>query len=148
MAVIAVASAQFLPPGAQFLQSPGVPLLQQPRVQLLQTPRGQIVQAPGTRGTVRGPDGSIVFVPPSFAPPPGALLGTQVPNPGGFRGPPPFSAYAYAPRFAPQSLLQGAGLPVAPPSLLQGSGVEGQYIPDNLEQLYDDGSYKPWLYGL
>lgn len=28
-----------------------------------------------------------------------------------------------------------------------GSGLEGQYIPDNLESLYDDGSYKPWLYG-
>lgn len=27
-----------------------------------------------------------------------------------------------------------------------GSGLEGQYIPDYTEKLYDDGSYKPYLY--
>ncbi|KAL3287499.1 hypothetical protein HHI36_001969 [Cryptolaemus montrouzieri] len=34
-----------------------------------------------------------------------------------------------------------AGAVVVP----RGSGLEGQYIPDNLEKLYDDGSYKPEL---
>lgn len=29
-----------------------------------------------------------------------------------------------------------------------GSGLEGQYIPDINEKLYDDGSYKPQIYGL
>lgn len=49
----------------------------------------------------------------------------------------------YAAQLAGQ---RGGNLPllIAP----QGSGLEGQYIPDNLESLYDDGSYKPWLYGL
>ncbi|KAF7267688.1 uncharacterized protein LOC143201786 [Rhynchophorus ferrugineus] len=37
--------------------------------------------------------------------------------------------------------LYGAGL------LGPGSGLEGQYIPDYTEHLYDDGSYKPYLYG-
>lgn len=48
-------------------------------------------------------------------------------------------AVAYA---APAAYAAGPVV-VAP----AGSGLEGQYIPDNLESLYDDGSYKPWLYG-
>lgn len=28
-----------------------------------------------------------------------------------------------------------------------GSGLEGQWIPDINEHLYDDGSYKPYIYG-
>ncbi|RZC33224.1 hypothetical protein BDFB_010874 [Asbolus verrucosus] len=30
---------------------------------------------------------------------------------------------------------------------LVGSGLEGQWIPDINEKLYDDGSYKPHIYG-
>lgn len=30
---------------------------------------------------------------------------------------------------------------------LEGSGLEGQWIPDINEKLYDDGSYKPHIYG-
>lgn len=51
-------------------------------------------------------------------------------------------AYA-APAPAPLAYAAPAPVLVAP----EGSGLEGQYVPDNLESLYDDGSYKPWLYG-
>lgn len=40
------------------------------------------------------------------------------------------------------SPLTASGYPLFAP----GSGLEGQYIPDNLEQLYDDGSYKGEIY--
>lgn len=52
------------------------------------------------------------------------------------------AAYAAAPAPLAYAAAPGAVL-VAP----EGSGLEGQYIPDNLESLYDDGSYKPWVYG-
>ncbi|KAH1014957.1 hypothetical protein HUJ05_012752 [Dendroctonus ponderosae] len=48
----------------------------------------------------------------------------------------------------------GLGLGLASPGLtakllgLEGSGIEGQYVPDLTEKLYDDGSYKPGLHGL
>ena len=32
-------------------------------------------------------------------------------------------------------------------SVPAGSGLEGQWIPDINEKLYDDGSYKPYVYG-
>lgn len=51
-------------------------------------------------------------------------------------------APAYAAYAAPAAYAAGPVV-VAP----AGSGLEGQYIPDNLESLYDDGSYKPWVYG-
>ncbi|KAL3287498.1 hypothetical protein HHI36_001968 [Cryptolaemus montrouzieri] len=39
-----------------------------------------------------------------------------------------------------------AGLDVGHGGLV-GSGIEGQYVPDLTEHLYDDGSYKPHVYG-
>lgn len=57
----------------------------------------------------------------------------------------PAAPFAYAaPAAAPLAYAAApAPLLVAP----EGSGLEGQYVPDNLESLYDDGSYKPWVYG-
>lgn len=39
---------------------------------------------------------------------------------------------------------------IAPSGLIvpAGSGLEGQWIPDINEKLYDDGSFKPQIYGL
>uniref|UniRef100_Q7M478 Cuticle structural protein PCP9.2, post-ecdysial n=1 Tax=Tenebrio molitor TaxID=7067 RepID=Q7M478_TENMO len=37
--------------------------------------------------------------------------------------------------------------PVAYAAVPAGSGLEGQWIPDINEKLYDDGSYKPHIYG-
>lgn len=51
---------------------------------------------------------------------------------------PVFAARAFA---APVAY---AAAPVAY-AVPAGSGLEGQYVPDNLERLYDDGSYKPEL---
>ncbi|MDN4163621.1 hypothetical protein, partial [Nocardioides abyssi] len=39
------------------------------------------------------------------------------------------------------------GLGLLGHGLLAGSGIEGQYVHDHSELLYDDGSYKPYLYG-
>lgn len=36
-------------------------------------------------------------------------------------------------------IVSASGYPPGAP----GSGIEGRYIPDNTEKLYDDGSYKP-----
>ncbi|XP_044747255.1 uncharacterized protein LOC123308592 [Coccinella septempunctata] len=59
-----------------------------------------------------------------------------------------FGAFATAnagllPVVASRSVVSplAAGAIVVP----RGSGFEGQYIPDNLEKLYDDGSYRPEL---
>ncbi|XP_030766354.1 spidroin-2-like [Sitophilus oryzae] len=43
--------------------------------------------------------------------------------------------------------VYGPGFYGAGYGYLAGSGHEGQYIPDYTEKLYDDGSYKPHLYG-
>lgn len=46
----------------------------------------------------------------------------------------------------------GLGIPnsrVAPAGVIvpAGHGLEGQYIPNLHEKLYDDGTYKPYVYG-
>ncbi|XP_050294704.1 uncharacterized protein LOC126734911 [Anthonomus grandis grandis] len=46
---------------------------------------------------------------------------------------------------APGVLAPGLGLLGA--HGWEGSGIEGQWIPDINEHLYDDGSYKPHIYG-
>ncbi|EFA07533.2 ADFb like protein [Tribolium castaneum] len=50
--------------------------------------------------------------------------------------------------FPAHPLLPARALVAAPFARLlvpAGSGLEGQYIPDHTEKLYDDGSYKPEL---
>lgn len=52
------------------------------------------------------------------------------------------NGYVPAVRTLVASPLTASGYPL----FAAGSGLEGQYVPDNLEQLYDDGSYKGEIY--
>lgn len=117
---------------------------------------------------LRGADGNLLtlsgripgFVPGAPSPPPPAIISAQVANPQFLGGISPVLIAQQQQQQQQQQLRQQqfqqlqqqqlSGLPLGAigSPLLQGSGLEGQYIPDNLEQLYDDGSYKPWLYGL
>ncbi|KAJ3649037.1 hypothetical protein Zmor_020799 [Zophobas morio] len=56
----------------------------------------------------------------------------------------PYAAYAAAPIV--RSGIVAAG-PIAYAAVPAGSGLEGQWIPDITEKFYDDGSYKPHVYG-
>ncbi|XP_044264813.1 collagen alpha-1(X) chain-like [Tribolium madens] len=46
----------------------------------------------------------------------------------------------------PAGIVAGHGL-LGHGLIAPGSGLEGQWIPDINEKLYDDGSYKPHIYG-
>lgn len=63
---------------------------------------------------------------------------TQQANP---LGTPQFTVFAFAGpvRRYTAKIISASGYPPA----RHGSGVEGRYIPDNTEKLYDDGAYKP-----
>lgn len=125
-----------------------------------------VVQGPSSSSIIRGPDGRILAGIPTAPLGAGAIPGIQ-----GFSSPPPFISAQVATPFvggapfiggagapfiggAGVPFIYGAGAPIigGASSLLlapQGSGLglEGQYIPDNTERLYDDGSFKPWVYG-
>lgn len=51
-----------------------------------------------------------------------------------------------APVLAQAPLIAAPVAPIAYAAFPAGHGIEGQYIPDNLEKLYDDGSYKGEIY--
>ncbi|EFA07532.1 anti-diruetic peptide precursor [Tribolium castaneum] len=53
--------------------------------------------------------------------------------------------HAYAAPIAHHGIVAGA--PLAYAAVPAGHGLEGQWIPDINEKFYDDGSYKPHIYG-
>lgn len=105
---------------------------------------GAVITGPGAHASLVGPDGSHIA---------GAAAGGAViaaPKAGG----------AIAAGVAPGHIAVGHGLGLGVGvvggwhggwhgglhPLAAGSGLEGQWIPDHTEQLYDDGSYKgEWL---
>ncbi|XP_030766351.1 uncharacterized protein LOC115890315 [Sitophilus oryzae] len=121
--------------------------------------------SPGLRGAIDGP--AIISGPSGTVRRPGnLLLGQGLALEGRLLGGPIGGVET---RILPGEILAGPGLgreiliaPVlegrllAGPGLrglgegrigLRGSGIEGQYIPDLNAKLYDDGTYKPRLYG-
>ncbi|XP_074037665.1 uncharacterized protein [Leptinotarsa decemlineata] len=99
---------------------------------------GVVIQGPGAKSSLVGPDGSHISA---------AVGGGTVVAPAKAGG---VVSAAIAPGYvAPAAPIPialhsgvghagfGLGLGVAP-----GSGLEGQYVHDYTEQLYDDGSYK------
>ncbi|RZC32142.1 anti-diruetic peptide [Asbolus verrucosus] len=56
-------------------------------------------------------------------------------------------AVAHGAIAAPYALAHGAIAAPLAYAVPAGSGLEGQWIPDINEKLYDDGSYKPHIYG-
>lgn len=113
-----------------------------------------ILQGPGSRGTIVGPDGSSIVA----AVQGGAIVADETPGAAAYAAAPvpvatilaaPAPA-AVAPVVAAPAVVAAAPAPVAfaaPVAATEGTTVypsedEGQYVPDNLEKLYDDGSYK------
>lgn len=109
---------------------------------------GVVLQGPGARGALIGPDGSHI----SAAVAGGAVVAP--PRPGGVVS----AAIAPGHVAVGHGLGLGIGPVIAAPGLLglggiglghgglhplaAGSGLEGQWIPDINEHLYDDGSYR------
>ncbi|KAJ3649040.1 hypothetical protein Zmor_020802 [Zophobas morio] len=123
---------------------------------LVAVPSVEVLQGPSSKTTLVGPDGSSI----SSVSPGGTVVtdgqavvpaapvvlaaspNTVVAGPAGsvitshtLAGP------AVVPVAAP-AVVAAAPLAVGPAVALVGEGHEGEYIPDNTEQLYDDGSYK------
>lgn len=72
----------------------------------------------GPSAVIQGPSGAVVRA--------GVAGGAYIAGPG-------FGAYGYLGPYGAYGYL--------------GHGYEGQWIPEYSEKFYDDGSYKPWLYG-
>lgn len=101
---------------------------------IIAVPSSRILQGPSTRTTIVGPDGSSI----SAYAPGGQIILSDTDTPALLA---PAAPVVYA-----------APAVVAAPALVHAAGVivddlEGQYVPDNTEALYDDGSYKPDIYG-
>lgn len=111
---------------------------------------GVVLEGPSTKAALIGPDGShisagfkggVVVAPPQHT---GAISASVAPG---------YVAHGYA-HAAPAvySAPAAYSIPVAVPvahagykgyhPLAPGSGLEGQWVPDYTEKLYDDGSYK------
>lgn len=108
---------------------------------VLLAPAPNVLQGPGSAANVVGPDGSAIF----SSQPGGAVVSNGVTAYA--VAPPPPAATLVAARaplpLAPAVVAAPLAAPVAPVAVVApGSGLEGQYVPDNSEQLYDDGSYK------
>ncbi|RZC38367.1 uncharacterized protein BDFB_003785 [Asbolus verrucosus] len=93
---------------------------------------GVVLQGPSSKTSLVGPDGSHIS---------GFAAGGTVVAPAQHGG---VVTAAVAPGYvaaAPAVVGVHAGV-VGAPLLGAGSGLEGQYVPDYTEHLYDDGSYK------
>lgn len=99
---------------------------------LVAVPSARILQGPSSRTTIVGPDGSSIS---AYAP------GGQVILDGTPALVAPASPVVYA---APAVAVAA---PASPVRSVIAANLEGQYVPDNTEALYDDGSYKPEIYG-
>ncbi|XP_060524924.1 elastin-like [Cylas formicarius] len=105
-----------------------------------------VVSGYGARAVIAGPAGTVVrggvahgVVAPGLVAPGIVAPGIVTPGivaPGVIAG----GVIAGRGILGAPGLLAGHGL------LAPGSGLEGQWIPDINEKLYDDGSYKPYLY--
>ncbi|GJQ86536.1 hypothetical protein Trydic_g10436 [Trypoxylus dichotomus] len=109
-----------------------------------------VIEGPSSSASVVGPDGSTII----SANPAGRIVSSETVGVGavGYTAPvvpvpavsPVISAYQ-APLLARTlvaSPLTASGYPLLAP----GSGLEGQWIPDINEKLYDDGSYRGEIY--
>lgn len=137
--------------------------------------QGTALQGPSTRTTVVGPDGShIEAVAPggrvetavdvglAAHTAPAAYVAHAAPAVVAARYASPYlaapyaavptvhgvvsSAYGLAPSVYSHNLIASPLTASGYPLLAAGSGLEGQYIPDYTEKLYDDGSYKGEIY--
>ncbi|KAJ8963228.1 hypothetical protein NQ318_018694 [Aromia moschata] len=102
----------------------------------LVVPAGNILQGPSTRTTVVGPDGSVIS---ALAP------GGQVITEGEAGAVAQAIPVAHV-QAAPLVAAPLAAAPLVAPVLPLAHELEGQYVHDNTEALFDDGSYKPHLY--
>lgn len=127
---------------------------------------GAVLQGPGTKSTVVGPDGSVIdAIAPGGRVETGITSGIAAytapaltyaePAVGPHHGPAVVAArYAsipavhglipsvYGAHAVYASPITASGYPLFAP----GSGLEGQYVHDYTEKLYDDGSYKGEIY--
>ncbi|KAI4464848.1 dna-directed rna polymerase ii iii [Holotrichia oblita] len=115
-----------------------------------------IVEGPSSSAQVVGPDGSVIVA----ANPAGRIVASENVGVGavGYSAPvvpavaPVVSAYSAPVVSAYHAAFVGRALVASPLTasgyslFAAGSGLEGQWIPDINEKLYDDGSYKGEIY--
>lgn len=111
----------------------------------------EVLQGPGSKTTIVGPDGaqissvapggSVVIDGSGLAAAPAVLASSPAVVVGG--GPAGSIITSYT--AAGPAVVAAAPIvaPIAPALIASyDGGLEGQYVPDNTEQLYDDGSYR------
>ncbi|KAK9722403.1 hypothetical protein QE152_g19664 [Popillia japonica] len=115
-----------------------------------------VVEGPSSSAQVVGPDGSVIVA----ANPAGRIVASETVGVGavGYSAPvvpaiaPVVSAYstpvvsAYHVPVVARTLVASPLTASGYPLFAAGSGLEGQWIPDINEKLYDDGSYKGEIY--
>ncbi|KAK9722400.1 hypothetical protein QE152_g19663 [Popillia japonica] len=114
-----------------------------------------VVEGPSSSAQVVGPDGSVIVA----ANPAGRIVASEtVGRSSGYSAPivpaiaPVVSAYsapvvsAYHAPVVAKTLVASPLTASGYPLFAAGSGLEGQWIPDINEKLYDDGSYKGEIY--
>ncbi|RZC33223.1 hypothetical protein BDFB_010873 [Asbolus verrucosus] len=112
---------------------------------LIPVPSVEVLQGPSSKTRIVGPDGSAVS---SISP--GGTVVTDgqavVPAAPAFLAAGPETVVAGpAGSIATSHTLAGPAIvpaAVAAAAIVGAEGHEGEYVPDNAEQLYDDGSYK------
>lgn len=110
----------------------------------------EVLQGPSSKTTIVGPDGaqissvspggSVVIDGSGLAAVPAVLASSPAVVVGG--GPAGSIITSYT--AAGPAVVAAAPIvaPIAPAVIAAHAGLEGEYIPDNTEQLYDDGSYR------